>query len=587
MEAYDILIVDDSPDNVELLADILHVAGYKTRAVMRGADALATAREDNPRLILLDLLMPDVDGLEICESLKEDAHTHDIPVIFLSAVDQTSQKVKAFHQGAVDYITIPFRKDEVLARVETHLAMRTLRENLRIKNTELEKRVYQLATLNHIMQAAAGAHSLESVLTTVAETITHFLNGAGTTISLLEKARTELRVAAMFRRPTHEREEGPADMIGLRVPLSEDSSAAEVLRTRKSVIVEQARNNPLTANMREYLEKDRVESLMDVPLKVRGEIIGIIAVTADTPERVFTEEDLSLAETIAGQIAGSIENARLLERELRMNAALMQANARIRKDLDMARDTQFGLLRPARPEWPELDVLCYMVPARTVGGDFYSYHAFGRRHYVLAVGDISGKGVPAALLMAVTQSHFDSSLVRNYSAEERLVYLDKVLSPSTRARGQFCAMCYVEFRMDEGGGSGLLRFVNAGGVPPIIKRATGEVQYFDFGAPPLGLGVGNAEEYRPHELPLSEGDFVILISDGVAEANMVATNMLDTHKETDDPLGFLYLERVIKESPAGTAAAMLEDLKRATVDLNEEGGAHDDMTIVVAHVPRR
>jgi two-component system, sensor histidine kinase and response regulator len=121
-----ILIVDDIPANVLLLVRMLTERGYNTRSVLSGKLALQAAREDPPDLILLDINMPDMNGYEVCEKLKADQELKDIPVIFISALNETLDKVKAFRVGGVDYVTKPFQFEEVYARVQTHLTLRHL-----------------------------------------------------------------------------------------------------------------------------------------------------------------------------------------------------------------------------------------------------------------------------------------------------------------------------------------------------------------------------------------------------------------------------------------------------------------------------
>lgn len=128
-----ILIVDDMPANVLLLVRMLTDRGYNPRPVLSGKLALQTAREDPPDLILLDINMPEMNGFEVCERLKADAVLKNIPVIFISALNETIDKVKAFRVGGVDYVTKPFQFEEVYARVQTHLHVRhleTLRDDL-------------------------------------------------------------------------------------------------------------------------------------------------------------------------------------------------------------------------------------------------------------------------------------------------------------------------------------------------------------------------------------------------------------------------------------------------------------------------
>jgi len=126
----DILIVDDAPANLHLLSRMLMAQGYHVRLAAGGEEALAAVRDALPDLILLDVHMPKMDGYQVCERLKGDERTHHIPVIFISALDQTEDKAKAFVVGGVDYVTKPIQIEEVLARLHTHLSLRDLQAEL-------------------------------------------------------------------------------------------------------------------------------------------------------------------------------------------------------------------------------------------------------------------------------------------------------------------------------------------------------------------------------------------------------------------------------------------------------------------------
>jgi PleD family two-component response regulator len=112
-----ILVVDDTPDNLRVLSASLTQRGYQVRCVKNGVMALLTAQKSPPDLILLDIKMPDMDGYEVCQKLKANDAISDIPIIFLSALDDVFDKLKAFKVGGVDYVTKPFHIEEVIVRV--------------------------------------------------------------------------------------------------------------------------------------------------------------------------------------------------------------------------------------------------------------------------------------------------------------------------------------------------------------------------------------------------------------------------------------------------------------------------------------
>ena len=135
------MIVDDNPANLKLLEDMLSQQGHEARSFPLGRLALAAAMKFPPDLILLDINMPEMNGYQVCAHLKSTVELSDIPVIFLSALNETQDKVKAFQSGAVDYISKPFQFEEVQARVETHLKLHGLQRALKLQNEHLEKAV--------------------------------------------------------------------------------------------------------------------------------------------------------------------------------------------------------------------------------------------------------------------------------------------------------------------------------------------------------------------------------------------------------------------------------------------------------------
>ena len=153
-----ITVVDDKPENLDLLANLLEDVGYEVSPFPRGKIALDGIAYDPPDLILLDIQMPDMNGYEVCQHLKSNETTRNIPVIFVSALNETFDKVKAFEVGGVDYISKPFQAEEVLARVATHLEMFQMKRKLEAVNVlqaeELAAKNIQLVQLNQSLEEA-------------------------------------------------------------------------------------------------------------------------------------------------------------------------------------------------------------------------------------------------------------------------------------------------------------------------------------------------------------------------------------------------------------------------------------------------
>ena len=145
-----ILIVDDTPENIDVLVGLLRDR-YTIKVATDGPRALALATAaPTPDLVLLDIMMPGMDGFEVCRQFKAREVLEDIPIIFISALSETMDKVKAFSVGGVDYVTKPFQSEEVEARIDTHLTLQRLRRELEARNRQLQEQYDQLHELEEL-----------------------------------------------------------------------------------------------------------------------------------------------------------------------------------------------------------------------------------------------------------------------------------------------------------------------------------------------------------------------------------------------------------------------------------------------------
>jgi two-component system, sensor histidine kinase and response regulator len=154
-----LLIVDDKPQNLRLISDFLAEQGFELMLARSGAQALEKVRLEPPDIVLLDLRMPEMDGFEVCRRLKADAETSEIPVIFMTAVDDTAHKVEGFSLGAVDYITKPIQREELLARIRHHLQLHRLQLELAAQSDDLAHKNQELEAYGRTI-----AHSLKTPL---------------------------------------------------------------------------------------------------------------------------------------------------------------------------------------------------------------------------------------------------------------------------------------------------------------------------------------------------------------------------------------------------------------------------------------
>ena len=301
------------------------------------------------------------------------------------------------------------------------------------------------------------------------------------------------------------------------------------------------------------------------------------------------------AEEVLARVEPHLAMQRLWEQLENQSAVFQNMTKRQQSEIDVARDIQRGLLPPASPNWPELDVVCYTQSAREVGGDFYTYHTFDSRlrrnekRYAFTIGDVSGKGMPAALLMAISLASFKNLITQEYSFNKLvtdlvsqtyslskfLADLDKAIAFYTATTRQNCALVYVELiKPTTPDRPATMRAVNAGCMMPIIRRVDGSVEWVEIGGMPLGAGLGADFGYKEQQVQLSPGDLVVLTSDGVVEAN----------DSTEEMLGFDRLEQIVASGPQSSARAMQEHLQREVATFVGNTEPHDDMTIVVIQV---
>ncbi|MEQ8189134.1 MAG: response regulator, partial [Candidatus Eremiobacterota bacterium] len=166
-----VLIVDDVPKNIQLLGNILNNEGYDIIIAENGKEALERISDVLPDIILLDIMMPEMDGYETCKILKENDRTRDIPVIFLTAKTEMEDIVKGFNAGSVDYITKPFNSTELMARVKTHITLKKLFD----KEKEYVKELKELNKLKNKFLGIA-AHDIRSPVATMQMNIEFLLN---------------------------------------------------------------------------------------------------------------------------------------------------------------------------------------------------------------------------------------------------------------------------------------------------------------------------------------------------------------------------------------------------------------------------
>jgi two-component system, cell cycle sensor histidine kinase and response regulator CckA len=323
-----ILIVDDTPTNLEMLLDFLEDSGFKVAVAEDGESAVEMAQYAPPDLILLDILMPGLDGFETCRRLKSNKATQDIPVIFMTALSEKVDKVKGLNLGAVDYIIKPLEHEEVLARVNIHLHLRNLTKRLTEQNERLEQEISErkraeslVRGQTRVLEIIATGASLSDVLDSLARMIEEHSNGMLCSILLLDRNGTNLRHGAAPSLP--EAYNCAVDGVAIG-PLVGSCGTAAYLG--KPIIVSDIASDPLWTDCRELALSHNLHACWSTPiLSKNGSVLGTFAIYYREPKSPNPQE-LQLLE-IATHIAGiAIERKRAEEeREQTLQKILEQA----------------------------------------------------------------------------------------------------------------------------------------------------------------------------------------------------------------------------------------------------------------------
>ncbi len=240
--AGNILIVDDTPNNLRLLSTILVDHGYVVRKALNGKIALNTVHQVPPDLILLDINMPESNGYEVCETLKADRQTQEIPIIFMSALDDVLDKVKAFRVGGVDYITKPFQAEEVIARIEHQLTIQKQKRQLQLEVQERKKAEESLQVYLH-----AVSHDLRNPVLGMGMVLQNLLNKA--------QSHPEMAIATTVLERMKESCDRQLNLINSLVETQQFETEGMILNSQPLNITELIRN--LSQDWQPFFQKDQ------------------------------------------------------------------------------------------------------------------------------------------------------------------------------------------------------------------------------------------------------------------------------------------------------------------------------------------
>jgi sigma-B regulation protein RsbU (phosphoserine phosphatase) len=310
--------------------------------------------------------------------------------------------------------------------------------------------------------------------------------------------------------------------------------------------------------MRESVMGLRLRSILCVPLKIMDRVIGAVYVENRMQAGIFVPDDCDLLTAIASNAAIAIENARLYQ--------LAVDRGRLERELQMAHEVQAGLLPQKTPQIPGWEFAGRWQPAREVSGDYYDFIPGDEGQVGLLVADVSDKGMPAALFMALTRSTVRASVDRAASPAEGIARANRLICADATG-GMFVTLFYGLLDVAQN----QITYVNAGHNPPFFYSA-GQDELTELARTGMAIGVTADTPFEQRSTQLSPGDFVLFYTDGV----------IDATNASEEDFGLERLRRVALENRLGSAENIVTALAESVGDFIGDTAQFDDVTIMVA-----
>jgi phosphoserine phosphatase RsbU/P len=341
---------------------------------------------------------------------------------------------------------------------------------------------------------------------------------------------------------------------GLRISMAVRD---RVIQQRKSLLVRDTSVDVDFADRKSIIAQE-IRSFLAVPLQTDEQVIGLIYLDSPRLVREFTTDELNLVTVMANIAAIRIEHARLIEAE---KARLLMA-----RELERAADIQRRLLPAKPPDIPGLDLAGYNAPCRTVGGDYYDFLPYPDGRIALFIGDVSGKGMGAALLMSSLQARSLVLFEKPGELGAQVAHLNRITA-SNCPENCFVTFCAVV--LDPA--TGTLRYCNAGHNAPLLLHASGNLESLE----PTGtvLGILPSASYEEKTCLLNSGDVLLLFSDGVTES---------CRPDVDEEFGEEQLVTLLQSQPDHAAGTIIDSIKTALASFTGGTPAADDVTLIVA-----
>lgn len=491
-----LMVVDDESDNLDLLYRTFR-REYQVYRADSGIEALKVLeKEGEMALIISDQRMPEMNGTEFLEQTVEEFP--DTIRILLTGYTDVEDLVDAINAGKVfKYIVKPWTPTDLKAVVaqatETYKVIKK-------RTNELGEALRQKSLMNEVMSAIRESLDYSSMLQTIVETIGSNFDASYAQLRPIEEKGLAPETFS------YETSNAQGDANENSTSLSDDL-VQEVLETGQTKV-------------RTSQDKKNPAQQLIVPLTYQKDVLAILSLYQDRDLDSWKKEDIQLIENLVSQAALALSQAKLYQRATELAQQLQS-------ELEVARNIQMGLLRQSWPEIEGVKVQACCYPAREVGGDFFEVYVQPQGDVWVAVGDVSGKGVPAALFMASAISVLRRELSQEGSLEPDVVMgnLNSSLIEDLASNNRFITMALARYRPS----TGELAYTSAGHVYPIVwphKKVveqlamSGKVTLEPLSLKARGIPVGILPVWKGKagQAQMNPGDVLLLISDGITEA---------------------------------------------------------------------
>lgn len=431
---------------------------------------------------------------------------------------------------------------------------RTLIDSLRQANTQLERRIRELTAIYRVSRSIGRnlGYQTEELLKDVIRILSETLRVERVSVFLHEGTDDTLRAVAALGIP-------PEQLAETVQRTADGKIMGRVFRTGTPLLVEDIRLRPELGRFKRL--RYRTPSFVCLPLRIKDRIVGVLNLADKADGKPFGPEDLATVETIAIQVGEAYENS-LFYREV-------LEKQRMEKELEVANAIQRHILAREFPAAEGLDVVGSSVPAHEIGGDFYDCLRIDGDRTVVYVADVSGKGVPAAIFMALSHSILRVVVPNNPEPAEALHQANRFILSDSK-NGMFVTLFYLLIDTRRR----VLRFASAGHNEQLhYDRTAGRFRLLKTRGVPLGVSAGAV--YRTAEVPYGSGDFVLLFTDGVLEAQ-------------DDRRTEYGLERLMRAAAAAKdlpARDILETVRQDIESFRGTARLFDDLTLFAVRLP--